>query len=338
MPLDDAECLACPRLPLCAGGCPNKRPGRKGRDCLPFKERPEQNVPALYSRIGHTKRDEIMNEKAALNVLAEDYPQLYLDPDLDELELYRRVVLRGEEPEARSLAHYRGSGYDRLETAETPVGPVRVVTLGNRQDFELVLRGLMAAKNGPLATIPASQGAAMLTLFNWPRIHVHLADFPEEEQSAEFKRFTAVKENYTDMLVVLSRGPYSGVPASELGLTERDWLAASDTIRRYHELTHVICRRVYPEDVDPVRDELIADAVGLYAAFGRFDPETEKRFLGVRDGRYVGGRLENYTDEPDKLAGQVCAELERIRAVVDAQPGAEPFALIGSLMGKQYVI
>ena len=272
-----------------------------------------------------------------LAALAGEYPQLYLNPDSDAQETYRHVVLRGEEPETTRLDHYRGSEFDRMETVDTPAGPVRVVTLGDRRDFEIAVRGLMAAKNGPLAPIPESQGAAMLTVFNWPRIRAHLAAFPEEEQAAEYKRFTSVKVNYTDMLVVLSHGPYSGVSASAMGLTEGEWLARSDTIRRYHELTHVICRRLYPEDVDPVRDELIADAVGLYAAFGRFDPETEKRFLGVKDGRYVGGRLENYTDEPEKLAGQVGAALNRIKQVIDAQPGAEPFTLIGALMDKQRI-
>ena len=105
-----------------------------------------------------------------LSTLSDEYPQLYLNPDADAQETYRRVVLRGGEPEERSLGHYVGDQYDRMEMAETPVGPVRVVTLGNRKDFELVLRGLMAAKNGPKATIPESQGAAMLTVFNWPRI------------------------------------------------------------------------------------------------------------------------------------------------------------------------
>ena len=177
-------------------------------------------------------------------------------------ETYRRVVLRGEEPETTRLNHYRGSEFDRMETVDTSAGPVRVVTLGDRWDFELVLRGLMAAKNGPKAPIPASQGAAKLTVFNWPRIRAHLAAFPEEEQAAEYKRFTSVKVNYTDMLVVLSRGPYSGVSASAMGLTEGEWLARSDTIRRYHKLTHVICRRLYQEDVDRVRDELEAVAGG----------------------------------------------------------------------------
>ncbi|MBO4331189.1 MAG: hypothetical protein J5827_03855 [Oscillospiraceae bacterium] len=275
-----------------------------------------------------------MNEKAVLKTLSEDYPLLYLDPDSDTQETYRRVVLRGEEPQTKDLGHYRGSELDRIETADTPAGPVRAVTLGDRRDFELVLRGFMAAKNGPEAPIPDSQGAAMLTVFNWPRIRSHLAAFPQEERGAEFKRFTAVKSNYTDLLVVLSRGEYSGVSASAMGLSQTEWLALSDTIRRYHELTHVICRRLYPNDIEPVRDELTADAVGLYAAFGSFDAEKEKLFLGIRDGHYVGGRLENYSDEPEKLTAQVCGELERISGVIDALSGAEPFDLIPALMSR----
>lgn len=273
-----------------------------------------------------------MRKLSVLEHLAADYPQLYLNPDTDTQEAYRRVVLRGEEPEAKSLAHYRGDPADREEIADTPAGQVRVVTLGNRQDFELALRSLMAAKDGPLTPIPESQGAAMLTVFNWPRIHAHLAAFPEEERAAELKRFTAVREDYIDMLVVLSRGSYSHVDAADVGETDAAWLDHSDTIRRFHELTHVICRRQYPGDVAPIRDELVADAVGLIATYGRFDPAAEKIFLGIRDGRYVGGRLGNYTDTPEALTAPVCAALERIRAVVEDNPTADPFVLIGTLM------
>ena len=267
-----------------------------------------------------------------LERLAADYPQLYLNPDTDSQEAYRRVVLRGETPQTKSLAHYRGDRADRDEIADTPAGCVRVVTLGNRQDFELALRSLMAAKDGPLVPIPESQGAAMLTVFNWPRIHAHLALYPEEERAAEFKHFTAVRENYVDMLVLLSRGSYSHVDAAAVGETEAAWLEHSDTIRRYHELTHVICRSIYPGDVAPIRDELVADAVGLYAAYGCFDPETEKLFLGIRDGRYVGGRLGNYTDAPESLTEAVCDALERVRATIDNQTETEPFQLIPALM------
>ncbi len=118
-----------------------------------------------------------MNKTSVLECLAEEYPQLYLNPDTDTREAYRRVVLRGEEPETKSLSHYRGDPADREEIADTPAGQVRVVTLGSRRDFELVLRGLMAVKDGPEAVIPESQGAAMLTVFNWPRIHTQTASF-----------------------------------------------------------------------------------------------------------------------------------------------------------------
>lgn len=267
--------------------------------------------------------------------LVAEYPQLYLNPDKDMRETYRRVVLRGEEPEVKSTGHYTGDEHDYLETVDTPAGLVRVVTLGNRRDFELVIRGFLAAKKGPQEAIPESQGASMLTVFNWSRINAHLSKFPEKEQSAEFKRFTSVKENYLDMLVVLSRGPYSNVKAEEIGCTDEDWLDLSDTIRRYHELTHVICRRLYPSDIDAVRDELIADAVGLYAAYGCFDPEKEKMFLGIRNGQYIGGRLENYTDNAMKMVGSVSAEIEQIQSVVNVHSGMEPFDLIPVLMEKK---
>ena len=287
-----------------------------------------------------------------LEHLAADYPQLYLNPDIDSQEAYRNVVLRGAAPEHKSLAHYRGDAADREETVNTPAGSVRVVTLGNRQDFELVMRGLMAAKDGPKTEVPMSQGASTLALFNWPRIHAHLEKFPAEEQAAAFKRFTAVKENYIDHLVVLSRGPYSGVAAEAAGLLmaapglsadaaglsaadgygEKEWLDISDTIRRYHELTHVVCRRLYPGDIEPIRDELVADAVGIYAAYGHFDPAMEMLFLGLSDGVYTGGRLGNYTDRPGEIAGPVCQALGRIKAVVDSRRGAAPFDLIEELM------
>ena len=273
-----------------------------------------------------------MSKRTVLEALAADYPLLYLNPDTDTQETYRFVVLRGGEPETMRLDHYAGDAHDRDETVDTPAGQVRVVTLGNRRDFELVLRGLMAAKNGPLDPIPETQGAATMTVFNWPRIRAHLAQYPQAEQTAEFKRFTAVKENYTDMLIVLSRGPYSHVDAAAAGLSEEEWLDRSDVIRRYHELTHVICRRQYPDDVAPIRDELVADAVGLYAAFGRFDPALDARFLGIRDGRYIGGRLENYTDTPDALAERITDALARMERCVDARAGAAPFDLIPALM------
>lgn len=273
-----------------------------------------------------------MKEKAVFKELAEEYPQLYLNPDTAGQELYKRVVLKGEDPGTEDLSHYQGDEADRIEIADTPAGKVKVVTLGNRQDFELVMRGMMAAKDGPLARIPDNQGAAMVIAFNWRRINEHLEAYPASERSAEFQLFTSVKENYQDMVVFLSRRPYSNIDASTFGYSEDEWLGISDTIRRYHELTHVICRRKYPDRIDPVRDELVADAVGLYAAYGSFDPEMEKKFLGISGETYTGGRLENYTENAKGITPQVCRMLSAIKQLIDSHPVPEPFDLIPVLM------
>ena len=50
-----------------------------------------------------------MKDKTVIEALAEVYPQLYLDPDRVDKETYRSVVLAGEMPERRSLAHFRQS-------------------------------------------------------------------------------------------------------------------------------------------------------------------------------------------------------------------------------------
>ena len=273
-----------------------------------------------------------MDSLHVIRALALDYPVLYLDPETADQEEYRKVYLRGEDPEIQDLSHYRGSDEDRDETETTPVGPVRTVTLGNRLDFERVIRGLMGAKEGPKAPVPPSQGAAMLTVFNWPRIRAHLAAFPPEQQNEEFRRFTEDRRNYQDMLVVLSRGPYSHVDAAKAGFSEAEWTERSDTIRRYHELTHVICRKTYPQNIDAVRDELVADAVGLAAAFGRFDRRLAEKFLGIEDGKYTGGRLENYTEKAEEKTAPVSAALERIEKIVAETQWNSPFDLIPALM------
>ena len=124
----------------------------------------------------------------------------------------------------------------------------------------------------------------------------------------------------------------SRVESDFLALSEEEWLGLSDTIRRFHEITHVICRRLYPDNIDSVRDEAIADAVGLFAAFGRFDPEKAALCLGIKDGRYIGGRLENYTDDPEREAARAADLLDMIGKVVGPRKAADAFDLIPPLM------
>jgi len=295
------------------------------------------------SREGAGSMKEGRTGKDVITGLAEKYPLLYLDPYRDSQETYRKVVLQGAEPETKILSHFTLDAEDQAELYDTPAGPVEVVTLAKRADYETFVRGMMAAKKGPLAVVPPTEGASTLSVFNWGRIHAHQAAFLKKEQEAgnpvpdwgaEFQRFTANKDNYIDLLVVLSRGPYSHVEAGAAGQKE-DWLRLSDTIRKYHELTHVICRRLYPDQVQPIWDELCADTVGLFAAFGELDIALEKRFLGIREGAYVGGRLENYTDHPERLVPEISRVLLRLRDITAEHRDLTPFALIPVLEERQ---
>ena len=235
--------------------------------------------------------------------LAEIYPQLYLTPGEEGALAYGPIVRRGQDAPSRSLAHFRGSALDSLTVEDTPAGPVQIITLGERQDFETFLR--IMAYRCAVKEIPATQGASILDgVINWTKIRAHQAAYfagggSAEEWAGEFKRFTAEPRNFKDALIVLSVGPYSALPAEKAGMTEAEWLAASHLIRKAHECTHFICRRLFPELIDPVWDELIADAVGLYAAFGRYDRALAGRLLGVTAQGYAGGRLENYAGDDD---------------------------------------
>ena len=245
--------------------------------------------------------------KETLYVLAERYPQLYLDPDAPGAEeACVDSITKGIAPEKNDLPCFHGDARDTLEAVNTPAGPVEILTLHDRADFELFLR-IIAYRCRPV-TIPATQGASTLDgIVNWPKIMAHKVSFLLEAEAsgrndadwgAEFKRFTSDKRNFKDTLIVLAHWPYSNVAAEDVGLSEEEWLEKSRLIRMYHELTHVICRRLYPEQINAVWDELAADAIGIYAAYGHCDRALEERFLGIEDGKYTFGRLQNYVKDP----------------------------------------
>ena len=247
--------------------------------------------------------------KEVIPYLAGIYKQLYVAPGSDGAEeKYKAIVRRGEDVEKRALTHFATSDDDRLEMADTPAGKVCVITLFERKDFETFLQ-IMANRCTP-KPIPISQGAAIIDgVINWEKINVHKKKFYEKEienghlfsdWSKEFKDFTSEKGNYLDALIVLSTSPYSGINASEAGLSDDKWLFYSMIIRKYHECTHFMCRRMFPEKIDAVWDEVVADAVGIYAAFGNYDTKMAMLFLGIDENGYKGGRLENYLKNDDK--------------------------------------
>ena len=280
-----------------------------------------------------------------LPFLAEQYKQLYIPPSKDAPEIYKTVVLAGGEPPEHSLSHFRMNKADTAVYEETPAGPVLCITLHEREDFETFLR-IIANQCRP-AEIPATQGASMLDgVISWPKIEAHRKAFLAQAQAdgindpdweSEFSRFTSVKSNYTNAMLVLSAGPYSAVSGAEFGISEAQWVRDSVTIRRFHELNHFICRKLWPEKISAVWDELVADAIGLYAAYGRYDIAMAERFLGIRDGSYTGGRLENYVEETDltekqdtlnRLAQKIHPILECFAEIIESHSGIHPFEMI----------
>ena len=235
--------------------------------------------------------------------LSKRYPQLLLpiDASTPSSEEYKSAVLRGNplhrEPD------FSLSDDDWLRIFETPAGKVEVLFLSERSDFEHALRAL-AYRCAP-REIPSSVGASTLIgLSNWEKIHTHKRQYllsGGTDWSAEFRRFTAEKSNYQDIIILLSNGPYSAVPGSQLGLPEDQWLEKSLTIRCYHELTHFVCRKLYPDDIEAIRDEVLADLMGVLAAFGRIDVDLVRLFLGIGNYQRDNGRLSYYAS-PDKMA------------------------------------
>lgn len=274
--------------------------------------------------------------KNVLQALAEIYPQLYLDPrSAESAEAYKEVVQSGKTPEKRSLSHFLTDEKDSFVIEETPVGDIGIVTLFQRQDFETFLR-VMAYRCTP-REIPSAQGASMIGgIANWNKINRHKDEYLRTETaqgrlpdwSAEFERFTSDRSNYTDALIVLSVGPYSGVPAERLGYGEEEWLALSREIRKAHECTHFICRKKYPQLKEAIWDEVVADAVGIVAALGKFDLSMEEVFLGIDENGYTGGRLKIYAQENelDDIAKKIHRLLLKIGELSESRHCADPYA------------
>lgn len=237
-----------------------------------------------------------------LDILAKRYPQILMpvEKGIRESEEYKNVCLRGEKCN-RSITFSKDSK-DKLETVNTPAGSVEVLSLRKREDFVHMCQCL-GNKCEPVE-IPDSTGAmALFGLNNWDKVRAGL-------------------DNYKDSFIILSSGNYSNVSNidiknvtnSELDLTEEEWIEKSIIIRKYHELTHFVMRKTYPDDISFIRDELIADCIGLIAAFKKFDIRLLKLFLGIENDIYrEGGRLQNYEGGDKKNIPEVLKMIDGLK-------------------------
>ncbi len=156
---------------------------------------------------------------------------------------------------------------------ESAAGPIPILVMGDERDFEQFICN--AAHKGVWTDEIKKQGAS----------------------------FLAGKQN---RFIVLSRKPYSNIPAERMGLAEEDWREKSMILRREHECTHYYTRRFYGSAKNNLHDELMADFFGILAAFGEYREEWFDLFMGL-DGR-PEGRISLYTAE---LSEGVRAEVRK---------------------------
>ncbi|MCL6560656.1 MAG: hypothetical protein K6U74_18050 [Firmicutes bacterium] len=157
--------------------------------------------------------------------------------------------------------------------------------------------------------VPESMGASMVTGYNnWDRIFTYRKRWEaanpenssEERWQEEFRRLIPQKEFYQDRFIILSDGPYSAVPAVDMGFTEEEWRNTSLVIRREHECAHYFTLRLFSSMRNNMMDELIADYMGIVAAAGHYKARWFLRFVGLENYPVYteGARLQNYRGNP----------------------------------------
>lgn len=131
--------------------------------------------------------------------------------------------------------------------------------------------------------------------------------------------------NKTTRFIILSAKPYSNVPAAELGLPdEAEWEEQSLILRRGHECTHYFTKQTYGITNNMLHDEIMADFMGMYEAFGFYRAEWFLRFMGVISGS--GGRLLFYTkDLPENVRRAVSRLAEIIACGLESWSLTEGF-------------
>lgn len=279
--------------------------------------------------------------RATIKALAGRFPQLYVAPAEGAQEANRLAAARGIAPEGADLDHFIGDEEDAVFTVETPAGPVEALFLRNRDDFETFLR-IVGHKSQP---VPIARTVGAITyrrLADWGKVARAREEYLAgggDDWASEFKRLASVPGAFRAELVVVSEGPYSNVPAGMTPYSGKEWLRMSRGIRLNHECAHVVCRRLMPDDVVPVWDEVTADVVGLLRATGRYDARLAALFLGVTEGGFAGGRLSEYLvdgqlERIDDIATEVHTTLGLINSMCGEEQESDPFGFLVRLKGS----
>jgi len=189
----------------------------------------------------------------------------------------------------------------RVYLHPTPAGRLPVIECEADSDF-IRLQQSLVCRCEP-RPVPDSRGATIIKNYNnWARVGMHRGE------AGEIPNDPAL---YRDYIVLLSHRYYSGVAPEAFGLESGDWRRKSLVLRRAHETAHYMTQRFYHSAKNEIHDEIIADFMGLTAAFGDYDPVKFITFLGLENHPEYrkGGRLEIYTPAGAENFDSLCEAL-----------------------------
>ncbi len=217
---------------------------------------------------------------------------------------------------------------ERLELYlhQTLAGAIPVLVAGSRADFISLVQAL-TKRNEP-EPIPDSMGACIVGGYNnWHRVRQYQQQWleknkdrcSEQDWAVEFRELIKRPELYQDRFVLLSRGAYSNVAATQLGLEAEEWLELSGKIRLEHESTHYITRRWFGSMRNNILDEIVADYRGIVAAVGSYRADWFLHFVGLEafPAYRAEGRLENYRGDPPLSDGAFTVLQRLVKAAAE---------------------
>lgn len=221
--------------------------------------------------------------------------QFPIQENISQSEAYKKATLKGisttNMPLATGLVLQEPNKL-KLSLYPSLAGKIPVIIANNRFDFKAIVRSL-TYRNEP-RPMPDSMGAAMIQgLNNWNRLRAAIQYAPQ-------KAVLANKALYQDRIIVLSRIPYSNVPAEAMNLREEDWLDKSLSIRLEHECAHYFTLRHFGKMSNNMHDEIIADYMGISSVLPQFNAQWFLRFIGLDQYPMLrkGGRIKNYLGKP----------------------------------------
>ena len=229
-------------------------------------------------------------------------------PDYQELALADGRPLRDVRPQLPGGLTWQKPDAMRLFLTDSGVGLLPVILTASREDFVTLIQAIVH-HNEP-RSVPASMGSCFINGYvNRGR----LLRIRHAIATGAFQPEMRDPQLWRDKFIIISPGPYSGVPADAFGLSAEAWSETSIRIRIAHESCHYAVRRLFPRLKFGIQDELVADLVGLVEAYGEFKALPFLTFMGLENfpNYRSGGRLENYQKDLQFDAFNAAARLLR---------------------------